>query len=98
MEHASSDQLSHLAPSLAPRWAARPTRNLRNKDMCHIGGMPEGFVRARRARDAAPCNYVFEHQPRRAELLYVVQELGQLKGAEVASVRHARKGNAVTKH
>ena len=89
MEHASSDQLSHLAPPLAPLWAARPMRNLRNKGMRDVGGMPEGFVGARRARDAAPCNYVFEHQRRRAELLDVAQELGQLKSAESTSVRHA---------
>ena len=78
-------------PLLARRWVAYPTRNLENEDMGHIGGMPEGFVGARRARDAAPCNYVFEHQRRRAELLDVAQELGQLKSAESTSVRHAKK-------
>ena len=57
--------------------------------MCHIGGMPEGFVGARRARDAAPCNYLFEHERGRAELLYVAEELGQLKSMEFASVRRA---------
>ena len=90
MEHASSDQLSHLAPPLAARWAARPMRNRRNEDMCDVGGMPGGFVGACRARDAAPCNYVFEHQRRREELLDVAQELGQLKSAESTSVRHAK--------
>ena len=43
----------------------------------------------RPAHKAAPYNYVFEHQRRRAELLDVAQELGQLKSAEFVSVRHA---------
>ena len=42
-----------------------------------------------RARDAAPCNYVFEHERRSAGLLDVAEELGQLEGAEVASGRRA---------
>ena len=58
MEHASSAHLSHLAPSLAPWWAARPTRNLGNIDMGHIGGMPKEFVHAPRARDVALCHYL----------------------------------------
>ena len=41
-----------------------------------------------RARDAAPCNYTFEHERRRAELLGVAEELGHLKSAGFASVRH----------
>ena len=36
---------------------------------------------------AAPCSYLFEHERRRAELLHVAEELGQLKSAEFASVR-----------
>ena len=57
--------------------------------MRDVGGMPEGFVRDRRAHDAALCNYLFERRRRRAEPLYVAEELGQLKSAEFASVRHA---------
>ena len=57
--------------------------------MRDAGGMPRGFVRARRARNAAPCNYVFEHQRRRAELLYVAEELGHLKSVDFASARRA---------
>ena len=57
--------------------------------MRDVGGMPEGFVPACRARDVALCNYLFEHKHRRAGLLDVAEELGQLKGAEVASVRRA---------
>ena len=57
--------------------------------MCDVKGTPQIFVRARRARDAAQCNYLFEHERRRAEPLYVADELGQLKSAEFASVRHA---------
>ena len=89
MEHASSDHLSHFAPPLAPRWAAHPTCNVQNKDMRDVGGRPEGFVRARQACNVALCNYLFKHERRRAELLDVAEELGQLKGAEFASVRHA---------
>ena len=57
--------------------------------MRNVGGMPEGFVRDRRAHDAALCNYLFGRRRRRAEPLYVAEELGLLRSAESASVRHA---------
>ena len=57
--------------------------------MRDVGGMPEGFVGDRRAHNAALCNHLVEHERRRAELLYVVEELGHLKSAEFVSVRHA---------
>ena len=57
--------------------------------MRDVGGMPVGFVRDRRAHDAALCNYLFERRRRRAEPLYVAEELGLLRSAESASVRHA---------
>ena len=57
--------------------------------MRDAGGMPRGFVGACRARNAAPCNYLFERKRRRAELLDSAEELRHLKSAEFASVRHA---------
>ena len=63
-------------------------RNLRNKGMRDVGGMPEGFAQARRARNGALCSHRGEHERKRLEPLSVAEELGQPKSAELLSVRY----------